>query len=379
MADEKKNDEEPRGQGPIPGHEEPHAEGAPAGEKAAAAPETQAGPAVQPVVADAAARAAAGGRSDRGGAGPAVADAAAQPAAGQPPAAPPPPPPGPPPPQEGGGDRGGRLITLTASRTVVQMVVVGLLVILAMFFIWIIARDVSRTASLEFLRGLITLLFSVGTIVTAVMLVFAAIYQEPDPTANETLEARFNRGKEVLSLLIGIFGTILGFYFGSGNDDAMRRRALTALEGLGGEVIDDTVYLDKPTVHDADLFNLRRLPKVRTLHLDFSAITDDGLIYLYDLKDLELLTVRRTNLHKEAVQSLIDNSPKTVRGIPNSRSFPRPRSFPPAPRGSRASPPPTPPPQPPPQPPAAPTSGSTPAAGKAATAPPPEPVVPKDQ
>ena len=33
------------------------------------------------------------------------------------------------------------------------------------------------------------------------------------------LKERFDRGKEVLSLLIGIFGTIIGFYFGSATQE----------------------------------------------------------------------------------------------------------------------------------------------------------------
>jgi hypothetical protein len=63
----------------------------------------------------------------------------------------------------------------------------------------------------DFARGLITFLFAAVTIGTAVVLGVSAL------TGEETVahERRFQRGKEVLSLLLGIFGMIVGFYFGS--------------------------------------------------------------------------------------------------------------------------------------------------------------------
>jgi hypothetical protein len=60
-------------------------------------------------------------------------------------------------------------------------------------------------------RGLITYLFAVGTIGGVVVLILAALTSPPGDTAKEN----FARAKEVLSLLLGIFGTIIGFYFGS--------------------------------------------------------------------------------------------------------------------------------------------------------------------
>lgn len=66
-------------------------------------------------------------------------------------------------------------------------------------------------ARLEFARGLITYLFAVVTIGTAVVLVVSAL----SSGSSEEVDKRFQRGKEVLSLLLGVFGTIVGFYFGS--------------------------------------------------------------------------------------------------------------------------------------------------------------------
>lgn len=72
-------------------------------------------------------------------------------------------------------------------------------------------RVLSRMSQPEFARGLITYLFAIVTIGTAVVLV-VFVLEGTEGTANET---RFQRGKEILSLLLGVFGTIVGFYFGS--------------------------------------------------------------------------------------------------------------------------------------------------------------------
>lgn len=58
-----------------------------------------------------------------------------------------------------------------------------------------------------FARGLITYLFAVVTIGTAVVLVLSALLGVD--------KEKFDLGKEVLGLLLGVFGTIVGFYFAS--------------------------------------------------------------------------------------------------------------------------------------------------------------------
>jgi hypothetical protein len=76
-----------------------------------------------------------------------------------------------------------------------------------------------------FARGLITYLFTTITAGTAVVLVVSALTNLHEDKVHE---ARFQRGKEVLSLLLGVFGTIVGFYFGSevGAKPALDERAL---------------------------------------------------------------------------------------------------------------------------------------------------------
>lgn len=68
-----------------------------------------------------------------------------------------------------------------------------------------------KMGEVGFARGLITYLFAVVTIGTAVVLVVSALTSDDTPSHRR----RFQRGKEILSLLLGVFGTIVGFYFGS--------------------------------------------------------------------------------------------------------------------------------------------------------------------
>lgn len=80
----------------------------------------------------------------------------------------------------------------------------------------------------EFARGLITYLFAVVTIGTAVVLVVSAL----TTVETETTEKRFQRGKEILSLLLGVFGTIVGFYFGSEVQAKTRAEEVVEIQAL---------------------------------------------------------------------------------------------------------------------------------------------------
>ena len=105
------------------------------------------------------------------------------------------------------------------------IVVVALLIVLSVIALIAAAvlgvdKGVLRSmGTTQYARGLITYLFAVVTIGTAVVIILAGL-MGPD---NPETEKRFQRGKEILSLLLGVFGTIVGYYFGA---DAGTQRAL---------------------------------------------------------------------------------------------------------------------------------------------------------
>ena len=101
------------------------------------------------------------------------------------------------------------------SNPVVMLAVLIIVSVIALIGASVLGLDkgvLPGMAKADFARGLITYLFAVVTIGIAVALVLSAL-AGPEPT--DANDGRFQRGKEVLSLLLGVFGTIVGFYFGS--------------------------------------------------------------------------------------------------------------------------------------------------------------------
>ena len=63
-------------------------------------------------------------------------------------------------------------------------------------------------------RGLITFLITFTTIVIAILLAISAMVMGDDVSNSK----RFDNGKQVLTVLIGVLGTIVGFYFGASDN-----------------------------------------------------------------------------------------------------------------------------------------------------------------
>lgn len=59
-------------------------------------------------------------------------------------------------------------------------------------------------------RGLITFLFAFATIGIMVLMAIALFWLEKDE-----IDARFSKAKDLLTILVGILGTVIGFYFGT--------------------------------------------------------------------------------------------------------------------------------------------------------------------
>jgi hypothetical protein len=85
-------------------------------------------------------------------------------------------------------------------------------IVVAAIIIWALLRSnfVKDLAEAGNARGLITFLVAITTISVALLTSISVFYVNADE-----LENRFSKAKDVLAILVGILGTILGFYFGS--------------------------------------------------------------------------------------------------------------------------------------------------------------------
>jgi hypothetical protein len=94
-------------------------------------------------------------------------------------------------------------------------------------------------------RSMITLLISVVTVGIALILVLATIVSDSDDR-----ERRFSQGKEVLTALLGVLGTIVGFYFGTSQDQAKELKFDPLVISMDGETpsrLSTAVHGGKPT------------------------------------------------------------------------------------------------------------------------------------
>lgn len=92
----------------------------------------------------------------------------------------------------------------------------------------------------EYARGLITYLYAVVTIGTAVVLVVSALLGSE--------KVRQDDGRQILALLLGVFGTIVGFYFGNAVATAPSQATEAGLR-LTPPLLSETSVVSGQTVH----------------------------------------------------------------------------------------------------------------------------------
>jgi TM2 domain-containing membrane protein YozV len=86
------------------------------------------------------------------------------------------------------------------------------LIILFIFFRTFAGLSLTELARTEVARGILTFIFGISTVGIALIVVLAVFLGNGQ---KDELAERFQRGKDILTVLIGVFGAILGFYFGS--------------------------------------------------------------------------------------------------------------------------------------------------------------------
>jgi hypothetical protein len=90
---------------------------------------------------------------------------------------------------------------------------VAIAIVVMIFIVYAISGSkgvLNSLADEKIARGLITFLIAVATVAIAIILALSAVISDP-----AVVKDRFTLGKEVLGVLIGVLGTIVGFYFGS--------------------------------------------------------------------------------------------------------------------------------------------------------------------
>jgi hypothetical protein len=92
----------------------------------------------------------------------------------------------------------------------------------------------------EYARGLITYLYAVVTIGTAVVLVVSALLGGD--------KVKQDDGRQILALLLGVFGTIVGFYFGNAVAGSSSQAAAVGLR-LMPPLLSETSVVGGQTVH----------------------------------------------------------------------------------------------------------------------------------
>lgn len=92
--------------------------------------------------------------------------------------------------------------------SVAQFILVIAVTITLVYTITSGIKNVDQLANLDTARGLITFVITLGTVTIAIMLTLTAV-------VIRDFDKRIAVGKEVLTILVGVLGTIVGFYYGA--------------------------------------------------------------------------------------------------------------------------------------------------------------------
>lgn len=91
------------------------------------------------------------------------------------------------------------------------------------------AQVLENLRDIEYARGLITFIVVMGTMLIGILLIISNALGDGNSSDEEiSAKERFTRGKEIFMALMGIVGTIVGFYYGSSENKPTTEEILIA-------------------------------------------------------------------------------------------------------------------------------------------------------
>jgi hypothetical protein len=123
--------------------------------------------------------------------------------------------------------------------------IITLLTLLAVLAVSLFTHNgpLEELGNLEIARGLITFLIAFTTVGIALILTISTVVAQDSPENDK----RFDRGKQVLTTLIGVLGTIVGFYFAGVQGAGMSTPAISSMvlpNGTVGTKYNDTQLVE---------------------------------------------------------------------------------------------------------------------------------------
>ena len=94
------------------------------------------------------------------------------------------------------------------SQTGIVVTIIAALLLYLIFYV-LTHMDIKNLGG-DSTRGVLAFLFGITTVGIVIMVVVAVFFEARETT----LDDRFQRGKDILTILIGLLGAILGYYFG---------------------------------------------------------------------------------------------------------------------------------------------------------------------
>lgn len=114
----------------------------------------------------------------------------------------------------------------------------GIIILVGVFFlvggslVWYVAKlDPQKLISIESIRPVLVFGLIISTITFGAALIIGALYSE-----GETLEARFRHAREIFLVFSGIFGTVIGFYFGAGESKVLQQPVMITANLVGAKL-----------------------------------------------------------------------------------------------------------------------------------------------